>query len=243
MGTAADTGIGTETGGDAPTAEAFAASARPPTPTGPGGATKPGPPPASEPGTPAASDAAPPPGGRDRILREARALFTRHGFASVSMQQIADAAGVNKATLYHHYRDKEALFLAVVERERDRVAAEIDAAVAAAGSLRDRLLRVAERLVAVEQGDIGRMTVDLRQHVAPERRHDLLQGPPPWDGLRRAVAEAVAAGEARLVDPELAARLFFVAVMSEVGRLRGGDAAPIDAPAIVAVLCDGIAAR
>lgn len=187
---------------------------------------------------------APNPGGRDRILREARALFTRHGFAAVSMQQIADAAGVNKATLYHHYRDKEALFLAVVERERALAAAAIDAALAAEAPLRARMLAVAERMVAGDQADIGRLMADLKQHVSAERREAAFcQRTPPWDGLRRAVAEAVASGEARPVDPEMVGRLFFVALMSEANRLRGGDPTPADPAAIVGVLFDGIAAR
>lgn len=183
-------------------------------------------------------------GGRDRILREARALFTRHGFAAVSMQQIAGAAGVNKATLYHHYRDKEALFLAVVERERELAAAAIDAALAADAPLRERMLSVAERMVAGDQADIGRLMSDLKQHVSAERREAAFcHSTPPWVGLRHAIAEAVAAGEARPVDPELVARLFFVALMSEANRLRGGDATPADPAAIVGVLFDGIAAR
>lgn len=193
---------------------------------------------------PSVAGVAPSPGGRDRILREARGLFTRHGFAAVSMQQIADAAGVNKATLYHHYRDKEALFLAVVERERALTAAAVDAALGAGAPLRSRLLAVAERVVAPEQADIGRLMADLKQHVSADRREAAFcQGPPPWEGLRRAIAEAVAAGEARPVDPELVARLFFVALMSEANRLRGGDPAPADPAGIVGVLFDGIAAR
>ena len=64
--------------------------------------------------------------GRMRVLREARALFTAEGFAAVSMQQIADAATINKATLYHHFRDKEALFLSVIASEIRRGGMERD---------------------------------------------------------------------------------------------------------------------
>lgn len=196
----------------------------------------------------AAGAAAPGPptvtGGRERILREARRLFVAQGFAAVSMQQIADAAGVNKATLYHHMADKEALFLAVVGQERARTEAAVAEALGAGGPLRARLLAVAERFFAGEQADIGRLMVDLRQHVDPARRDAFFcDGTPPWVGLRRAIAEAVAAGEARPIDPETAARLFFIAVMSEVGRLRSGDPAPADPAALVDLLLDGIAAR
>ena len=44
--------------------------------------------------------------GRARVVQQARELFLAQGYAAVSMQQIADAVGVNKATLYHYFRDK-----------------------------------------------------------------------------------------------------------------------------------------
>ena len=68
--------------------------------------------------------------GRGRILREARLLFTAQGYAAVSMQQIADAAVVNKATLYHHFRDKEDLFLSVMVQEFARLAASVGSVIA-----------------------------------------------------------------------------------------------------------------
>ena len=72
--------------------------------------------------------------GRGRILREARELFTAQGFAAVSMQQIADAAAVNKATFYHHFRDKEDLFVSVVREELARATAGINASIVAGGA-------------------------------------------------------------------------------------------------------------
>jgi AcrR family transcriptional regulator len=58
--------------------------------------------------------AAAPTGGRERILHEAYRKFIEYGYAAVSMQQIAGSAGVTKATLYHHFRDKEDLFFEVM---------------------------------------------------------------------------------------------------------------------------------
>ena len=72
--------------------------------------------------------------GRGRILREARLLFTAQGYAAVSMQQIADAAAVNKATLYHHFRDKEDLFLSVMVEEFGRLATSVGAVIAEGGT-------------------------------------------------------------------------------------------------------------
>ena len=72
--------------------------------------------PANQP-APAADLPAPEPRGRDRILTQARALFLARGYLDVSMREIAAAADVRKATIYHHFRDKEALFTDIVLAE------------------------------------------------------------------------------------------------------------------------------
>ena len=81
---------------------------------------------------------------RDRILDAAMAVFRRHGFRRSSIEQAADAAGLTRQALYHHFNSKEALFRAVIERLHERaLAAEIAAANAAekaGGSLADILL-------------------------------------------------------------------------------------------------------
>jgi len=181
-------------------------------------------------------------------MTEARTAFLDGGYAAVSMQQIADAAGVNKATLYHHFKDKEDLFVAVLRDEFGRARAEIAAALGEAGPLRDRLRRVALHLLAAGSSDFGRLAADLRQHV-PAARLGQIFGPcaHPADVLRPAFEEAAAAGETRPIDPDLAAQLFFAMVHSRVwwSRLGGGPDLPPAAVAdeIVAVLLDGVGRR
>ena len=49
------------------------------------------------------------------ILKGAMKEFLAHGYAATSMDKIAKAAGVSKATLYSHFGDKEGLFNAVMQ--------------------------------------------------------------------------------------------------------------------------------
>lgn len=81
---------------------------------------------------------------RDRILDAAMAVFRRHGFRRSSIEQTAEAAGLTRQALYHHFKSKEALFRAVIERLHDgALAAEVAAANAAekaGGSLADILI-------------------------------------------------------------------------------------------------------
>ena len=55
----------------------------------------------------------PAPGAR-RIESAARRLFASRGYAGTSMAEIAAAAGVSKATVFHHYRSKRALYEALL---------------------------------------------------------------------------------------------------------------------------------
>ena len=69
---------------------------------------------------------------QDRILDAALSVFRRHGFRRSSIEQAAEAAGLTRQALYHHFSSKEALFRAVLERlYANALAAEIAAARAA----------------------------------------------------------------------------------------------------------------
>ena len=50
----------------------------------------------------------------DQILDRAAALFARRGFAKTSVQDVADAVGLSKAGLLHHFPSKDALHAAVL---------------------------------------------------------------------------------------------------------------------------------
>src|SRR5947208_6315293 len=83
-------------------------------------------------------------GPRTRILDAAMLVFRRQGFRRSSIEQAAEAAGLTRQALYHHFKSKEALFRAVIERlHENALAAEIAAANAAekaGGNLADILI-------------------------------------------------------------------------------------------------------
>jgi AcrR family transcriptional regulator len=49
------------------------------------------------------------------LIKAARALFTARGYHDVGIREFAAAAGVTRGALYHHFGDKESLFLAVFD--------------------------------------------------------------------------------------------------------------------------------
>jgi len=48
------------------------------------------------------------------ILVKSLPLFARSGYAGVSMRDIAGAVGISGAALYHHYADKQSLYVATM---------------------------------------------------------------------------------------------------------------------------------
>ncbi|MQA25172.1 MAG: TetR family transcriptional regulator [Micromonosporaceae bacterium] len=79
---------------------------------------------------------------RDAILDTAWALVTEHGLLSVTMSQIAEQAGIGRATLYKYFPDVEAILRAWHERQ-------ITSHLGQLAETRDRAGEPGERLEAV----------------------------------------------------------------------------------------------
>ena len=59
-------------------------------------------------------------------------VFRRQGFRRSSIEQVAEAAGLTRQALYHHFESKEALFRAVIERVHESAIAAEAAAISEA---------------------------------------------------------------------------------------------------------------
>ncbi|HRG16914.1 MAG TPA: helix-turn-helix domain-containing protein [Pseudomonadota bacterium] len=62
---------------------------------------------------------------RDRILNAARQCFIEHGFHAASMASIADAADISAGLIYRYFDSKNAIILAIIERQLAEKRADI----------------------------------------------------------------------------------------------------------------------
>ena len=87
-----------------------------------------------------------------RIINAALDLFAEHGVGGTSLQMIADAIGVTKAAVYHQFKTKDEIVLAVAGAELARLEAVLDAAEAEPSRARARQVLVARIVdLAVER--------------------------------------------------------------------------------------------
>jgi TetR/AcrR family transcriptional regulator, cholesterol catabolism regulator len=65
---------------------------------------------------------------RARIIEVAARLFAKRGFEGTSLQDVADTVGISKTAIYHHFRSKDEILIAlhhglidrIIERQEDR---------------------------------------------------------------------------------------------------------------------------
>ena len=84
---------------------------------------------------------------RNRLLDAAELLFQAQGVSQTSLQQIAQQAGATRGAIYWHFKDKAALFNAMMERVILPLEAGPRAAAAAAGPDDDPLAEIEEGMV------------------------------------------------------------------------------------------------
>lgn len=149
----------------------------------------------------------------DQVLEGAQEIFMRDGFEGASVDDIARAAGVSKATLYSYFPDKRLLFMEVATGQCQRQADECIQAIDPDLPPRVVLRGSAERMMGFYLSDFGRAV--FRIVVAESERFPDL-GREFWEGgpaKSRAVLidyfrEANLRGTLRIEDAELAADQF-----------------------------------
>ncbi|MDN3565432.1 TetR/AcrR family transcriptional regulator [Paeniroseomonas aquatica] len=187
---------------------------------------------------------------RSALIQAAETVFLRQGYAAANMDDVAQAVGMSKKTLYQLYPSKEALFDAVVTRfcAPMQVAAEPTArgdAAALAGLLADVALHIlSPRHVALFR------VIASEVNRAPELAAAVQRSRGRGTGVvEQWLAEQAALGWLRLEDPEQAAGMLIGMVVGEPHMLMLlGQRPPPDAEEIrkragqaVAIFLEGAA--
>lgn len=76
---------------------------------------------------------------RAQLVEVASTLFAEHGYHSLSMEQLAEAAGVSKPVLYQHFPSKRDLYLALLRNAVGELDAQVRKALQGTTSNRERV--------------------------------------------------------------------------------------------------------
>src|SRR5262245_40932237 len=130
----------------------------------------------------------------DATLDATAALIREHGLASVTMSQIAAAAGIGRATLYKYFPDVESILVAWHERHIHRHLEQLAAFRGQAGAPGEKLRAVLETYALVRHEhrdpDLAAFLHHRGEHVAPAHQQLI-------DLVRGLLAECVRIGDVR----------------------------------------------
>jgi AcrR family transcriptional regulator len=160
------------------------------------------------------------PEGSDRraaILETAARLICEKGYEGTSIQDIADAAGLTKAGLYHHIRSKEHLLLEIQNYGMDVFEEWVLKPVMPIADPLERLKAcMAKNILLVTEGWSKEVTIILHEHATltgEARAHINARKKRYVRFLETSFAEAVKSGRVRAVNPKVAAFAFLGQVL------------------------------
>src|SRR5438270_1109271 len=84
---------------------------------------------------------------RDAIVDAAERLFLQRGFGAVSMDELAEAAGVARRTLYNQFASKEEIFREMLVRVSGQLEHALPPGIETSGSVQDVLPRIAQAIL------------------------------------------------------------------------------------------------
>ena len=180
---------------------------------------------------------------RSRILDAAIRQFGANGLAGARTEQIAEAAGVNKALLYYYFNSKEALYTAALESVVERVQAESRAVLEGSASAGERFLRIVlsnfdrthsnppyqslfqQEMIRMNRGETNALALLAEKIIAPL-----------WLRVREVVESGAASGElisvewTQMLYAALGANIFYYLSAPLIGLALGFE--PLDRGAL-----------
>lgn len=178
---------------------------------------------------------------REEVLQVTEEILGERGYAATSMQAVAEAGGITKGTLYHHFpQGKDALVGEVGRRVLQRHGEGMAAAEADAATAEEKLVAMASWLLA-QPGRSERMIRNAVRFLPEDLRQEMNEGFMRnfYGRVAQVLEDGVASGELPSHDTVFAAwsYLGLLSEFSENSRLRND---PELSRRIVAVVLHGV---
>jgi len=184
---------------------------------------------------------------RDLILRAAARMFRERGVADTGMRDIAEAADLSAANLYHYFHGKDEILFYCQDRALDRMLAAVAEARRESSGAPVRLHAVLTAHLRTMLDEVAGATAHVQiDSLSPVLRARIVKKRDRYEqAVRRLLAEGMDAGELVRTDPALIARAMLGALNWTVTWFRpdGPQPAELVGETIAAFLVRGVAAR
>ena len=146
---------------------------------------------------------------RDTILGAAAQIFSEKGFHASSMQDIAEAVSLQKASLYHHVASKQEILLALLDQALDllieRLSEVAEKQLAPEEKLRQAMISYLAALT--QHRDLAAILLLEHRNLEPQLRSRHIPRRNRFEAIWRGlIQEGIEAEKFSCVDPGLAAR-------------------------------------
>ena len=141
---------------------------------------------------------------RQQILEAAAHIFRQKGFHATSMQDIADAVNLQKASLYHHIDSKQEILLALLDQALDLLIEDLEAIVEADSPPPDKLEAAIHSYVKkmAEHADLASVLLLEYRSLVAENQRKHIDRRDRFEGLwRQILREGMENGDFRDLDP------------------------------------------
>lgn len=153
------------------------------------------------------------------IVDAAARIILEKGYAATSIQDIADAVGILKGSLYHYVRSKEDFLYQIIKEVYDEAIDDIKQVHEVEGGPLEKLALFVRLHVLFAADHLTAYAIQLREfdRLSPERREDIRQGGETYvEVLQRILEEGLDDGS---VDPGLDPRLTSVIITGELNSM------------------------
>ncbi len=143
------------------------------------------------------------------ILQAAKHLLLAQGYRGLSMRQVAEAVGVSKAAIYYHFRDKQALLLAILDSYLDEMESLLIPIQALDAPARRKIALLIEQILAqpTETRSVIRLSSQEMANLSASARGDFGAAYQRkfLNRIQAILEEGMQAGELRRMDAAVAA--------------------------------------
>jgi len=126
---------------------------------------------------------------RAEIVQAAAQVFRQKGYHGASMQDIADAVGLQKASLYHHVSGKQEILAAILDQALDRLIEDlqgiVESGISADAKLRQAIQVYLHRLT--ENADLAAVLLLEHRSLEPPLRQQHIQRRDRYEALWRQI--------------------------------------------------------